>query len=83
MSENDSVKKIDFEKMFNELEEIVRKMEEGNLKLTESLELFERGVKISKILKKELEKIEHKVELLVNDEQTGELKTEKFERVDE
>jgi exodeoxyribonuclease VII small subunit len=83
MSEKDSVKKIDFEKMFNELEEIVRKMEEGNLKLTESLELFERGVKISKILKKELEEIEHKVELLVNDDETGELKTEKFKRVDE
>ena len=82
MNEQNKEKKIDFEKMFNELEGIVRKMEEGNLKLTESLELFERGVKISKILKKELEAIEHKVELLVKDEETGELKTENFDRAD-
>ncbi len=76
MNEN----KVDFEKLFNELEEIVKKMEEGNLKLSESLELFERGIKISKILKKELEEIEHKVEVLVKDDETGELKTEEFDR---
>ncbi len=71
--------KIDFEKLFKELEEIVGKMESGNLTLQESLELFEKGMKISKILKKELDSIEHKVEILLKDE-SGNIKKEEFYR---
>ncbi len=71
--------KINFEKLFKELEEIVDKMESGDLPLQESLELFERGMKISKILKKELDSIEHRVEILLKDEE-GNLKKEEFKR---
>ena len=71
--------KIDFEKLFKELEEIVEKMESGDLTLQESLELFERGMKISKILKKELDSIEHKVEILLKDE-SGNIRKEEFDR---
>ncbi len=71
--------KIDFEKLFKELENIVEKMESGNLPLQESLKLFERGMEISKTLKKELDSIEHKVEILLKDEE-GNLKKEEFKR---
>ncbi len=71
--------KIDFEKLFKELEEIVEKMESGDLTLQESLELFEKGMKISKILKKELDSIEHKVEILLKDE-SGNIRKEEFDR---
>lgn len=71
--------KVDFEKLFKELEDIVKKMESGNLPLQESLELFEKGMKISKILKSELDSIEHKVEILLKDE-NGNIKKEEFDR---
>lgn len=71
--------KVNFEKLFKELEEIVDKMESGDLSLQESLELFEKGMKISKILKKELDSIEHRVEILLKDED-GNLKKEEFKR---
>ena len=36
--------KIDFEKAFLELEELVETMEEGDLSLEESLKCFEKGI---------------------------------------
>ncbi len=72
-------KKVDFEALFKELEEIVDKMEKGDVSLTQSLELFERGIKISKILREELDSIERKVELLLKDDLTGEITREPFE----
>jgi exodeoxyribonuclease VII small subunit len=39
---------MDFEKRLNRLEEIVGKMETGELPLEESLKLFEEGVKLSR-----------------------------------
>ena len=43
-----SEKKVDFEKSMKELEEIVAKLEKGDLNLDESVEEFEKGMKISK-----------------------------------
>ncbi len=70
--------KIDFEKLFSELEDIVKKMESGEITLSESLELFERGVKIAKILREHLDSIEKRVELLIKDQETGEILKEDF-----
>lgn len=39
---------MDFEKKLGRLEEIVQKMERGDLALEESLKLFEEGVKLSR-----------------------------------
>ncbi len=39
---------MDFEKKLNRLEEIVQKMEKGELSLDDSLKLFEEGVKLSR-----------------------------------
>jgi len=69
---------ISFEKALEELEGIVKKMEEGGLSLNESLALFERGVKLSRFLREELEKTERKIEILLKDEK-GEVKTETFD----
>ena len=58
-------KKVDFEKMFQDLEGIVKKMEEGNLPLADSLELFERGISLSRTLRAELDAVENRVEMLM------------------
>ena len=68
---------LSFEKALAELEDIVSKLEEGSLPLTESLALFEKGVKRAKFLREELEKAEKKTEILLKDE-SGALKAEPF-----
>lgn len=67
-----------FETAMKRLEEIVSKMEAGELPLEESLSLFEEGVKLARSLNKTLEEAERKVEILLADE-TGVAKAEPFE----
>jgi exodeoxyribonuclease VII small subunit len=56
---------IDFEKSIGELEEIVKRLETGNLPLEQSLELFERGVELARLCKKKLDEAELRVQKLV------------------
>ena len=71
-----------FEQAMKRLEEIVAKMEKGELSLDESLKLFEEGVGLTRMLNKQLEEAERKVEVLTKDE-SGKLKTEPFEGTEE
>jgi exodeoxyribonuclease VII small subunit len=69
---------LSFEKALEDLEKIVEKLEKGGLSLSESLDLFEKGVKLARFLREELEKAEKKVEILLKDEK-GEIKKKPFE----
>jgi len=71
-----------FEKALEELEDIVAKLEQGGLSLDESLGLFEKGVKLSRYLRKELDRAEKKIEILLKDS-SGELKAEAFDSENE
>ncbi len=68
---------LSFEKALSDLEKIVEKMEKGELSLNESLALFEKGVKLARFLRHELDKAEKKVEILLKNEK-GEVKAEEF-----
>jgi len=61
----------DFEAAINELESIVKKLEEGDLPLEKSLELYERGVSLSRFCHSRLEEAERRIEILG---ERGELK---------
>ena len=54
----------DFESALAELDTIVRKMEEGDLTLEKSMELYERGLQLSKFCHTTLESAERRIELL-------------------
>jgi exodeoxyribonuclease VII small subunit len=54
----------DFESALAELDTIVRKMEEGDLALEKSMELYERGLQLSRFCHSTLETAERRVELL-------------------
>jgi exodeoxyribonuclease VII small subunit len=54
-----------FESSVKELEEVVRKLESGDLPLEESLQLFERGVGLSELCRKQLEDAETRIEILM------------------
>ncbi len=58
----------DFEKSLKRLEEIVAKLEDGELTLEESLKLFEEGTKLSRSCGKQLNQAQRKVEMLVKDD---------------
>ncbi len=67
-----------FEASLARLEEIVKKLEKGDLPLEQSLKLFEEGVKLSRICSKRLEEAERKVEILLKDK-AGNLTARPFE----
>lgn len=69
---------MDFEKKLSRLEEIVNKMEKGELSLEESLKLFEEGVKLSRECHQKLNDAESKVKLLVSMDQNGQATTTDF-----
>lgn len=70
---------MDFEKKLNRLEEIVNKMETGDLALDESLKMFEEGVKLSRECNAQLAQAEQKVKLLLSVDESGNAKTEDFQ----
>lgn len=74
--------KNSFEADFKELEKIVKKMEEDEVSLEESLKLFEEGIKLSRKCTLTLDKAEKKVEILLVDK-NGNLGTAPFKPDDE
>ena len=52
-----------------ELERIVRELEQGELPLEKSLELFEQGVKLSRECQDRLNQAERRIEVLMRDNQ--------------
>jgi len=54
----------DFEAAIAELETIVKKLEEGDLALEKSLELYERGVQLSRFCHTRIEEAEKRIEIL-------------------
>ena len=65
-----------FEEGLAELETIVEQLENGELPLEKSLELFEKGVKLSDTCRKQLQEAESKVEILLKKE--GRIEAEPF-----
>ncbi|MBI5142350.1 MAG: exodeoxyribonuclease VII small subunit [Nitrospirae bacterium] len=57
-----------FEDAFKRLEEVVGKMEKGDMSLDASLKSFEEGIKLSRFLTSRLEEAEGRVMLLLKDE---------------
>lgn len=55
----------DFETALQELETLVEKMEQGELSLEDSLNHFERGVRLSRTCQQALKAAEQKVEILM------------------
>lgn len=62
------INEMKFESAMARLEEIVERLESGELSLEESLSAFEEGIKLSKICAKILDEAERKVEILMRNE---------------
>ena len=64
-----------YEKLFEELEKIVQKMDSGDISLEKSLDFFEKGMKLIKEGKEKLAQAEARVKTLI-DESDSELDSE-------
>lgn len=59
-------KNIGFEKRLERLEEISTIMEDDDTPIDKSMTLFQEGIKIASELQKELDKMERRIEILMN-----------------
>ncbi len=57
---------FNFENALEQLEELVSAMEEGELSLEESLQAFEKGIKLTRDCQAALKQAEQKVQVLIN-----------------
>lgn len=71
-----TIQPIHFEKTLTELDGVVKKMEQGDLSLEDSLQNFEHGIKLARLCQSALKEAEQKVRVLI--EEQGILKTEPF-----
>ncbi len=71
---------LDFEQALSQLEELVNKMEGGDLSLEDSLAAFENGVKLTREAQARLNSAEQRVKVLM--EEQGQLVETDFEDQD-
>lgn len=69
-------KNITFESAMSELEHIVQQLESGDLELQQSLQLFERGIELTRLSQSRLQEAEQKVQILM--EKQGNLELQSF-----
>ena len=72
----------DFETALKRLEDIVRKLENGELSLDSALELFEEGIQLSRFCHAKLDSAERRVEILLKNN-AGEVRPAPFADDDE
>jgi exodeoxyribonuclease VII small subunit len=66
---NNETQNKSFESSLEALEQIVRQLEDGDLPLEKSLELFEQGIRLSRECQERLGQAERRSEILLRDSQ--------------
>ncbi|MGJ8680856.1 exodeoxyribonuclease VII small subunit [Paraglaciecola sp.] len=72
MTSRKKAESLTFEQSMQELEQLVAKMEQGELPLEDALKNFERGIQLARHSQKQLKDAEQKVQILTsqNSQQT-------------
>lgn len=68
---------MDFEKSLARLEDVVKRLEQPNLALTDAMKLFEEGLQLAQQCQKQLQEAEGRVEILLKSAD-GKLAAEPF-----
>ncbi|MCF2948211.1 exodeoxyribonuclease VII small subunit [Paraglaciecola aquimarina] len=77
MTSRKKAESLTFEQSMQELEELVTKMEQGELPLEDALKSFERGIQLARHSQKQLKDAEQKVQILTS--QNGQQTLDVFE----
>jgi exodeoxyribonuclease VII small subunit len=78
MSGKSPKKEIQFERSLDRLEEIVKKLEGGNIPLSDAVRMYEEGIKLSNDCLKQLKDVEIKLKK-ISKELDGSFKVEDLE----
>ena len=65
-----------FEEKLEKLEKLSENIKQSDISLEDALKNFEEGIKLAKTLEKELDKMEGKIQILMNGEETKDGKVE-------
>lgn len=59
---------LTFEEAMEQLEQIVKQLENGDAPLEQAIQLFQQGIQLSKLCHDKLEQVEQQVQLLLEEE---------------
>jgi exodeoxyribonuclease VII small subunit len=62
---------LNFEKAMERMEEIIALLEDGNLDLDKSLEVFEEGVRLYRLLSQKLKDAEGRVKVIMEEQESA------------
>ena len=69
---------FNFEASLKQLEQLVQQLEQGNLSLQQSMQVFEQGIALTRECQQSLDQAEQKVQILMQDNQ-GEMVEQPFQ----
>ena len=64
--------KLSFEERLERLESLGDEIRKSDIPLDDAIKAFEEGIKLARALEKDLEKVESRIEILMNDPEDGE-----------
>ncbi len=67
----------DFEAKLDRLEEINNRINSSDINIEEAMKIFEEGIKTASLLQNELDKMERKIEILLNNPEKSEISEKK------
>ena len=70
-TDTNSTNPLDFETALAQLEQLVQKLESGDLSLEASLQEYERGVQLTRVCQNALKQAEQRVQLVNSDGSSG------------
>lgn len=76
-------KKQSFETNLKELEGVVKALESGEISLDEMLELYEKGIRLTKECTDALDSAEQKITVLMKNRESGEMTEKPFGGINE
>jgi exodeoxyribonuclease VII small subunit len=65
---NKPEEELNFEEAVNRLEEIVSRLENGDVPLEQAIELFQQGMRLSHLCSQKLDLVERKIEALIEED---------------
>lgn len=60
-------RQLTFEQALNRLENVVQKLEDGDVPLEQAIELFQEGMALSKRCSEQLDRVERRIEILIQE----------------
>ncbi len=78
----EKLEELSFDVAIRRLEEVVEKLEQGDIPLEESIALFQEGMQLARLCHQKLADVGHKIEVLVKENQEWQVRPYREEEAD-